>query len=355
MKAGDQTIIDMPWGLTSMSGDFGIEIEIEGNNLPASVTGWVIHEDNSLRNTHGMSGEYVTRLPVPFAGVRTRMHRLEQDLSKEDVLVVLSPRCSTHLHMNMQHQTFKTYFGTLLLYALIEPVLLRHCGPERDGNLFCMPLYATNELAEHIDQVMGLIRDPHDWWPNRGKYSSINTDAIRRFGSLEVRCFPNTYDTNKVVMWSTWMHNIREFAAKTCTTGYDHLMRMANTNRNYLLATVFGKDNLGIPSAEIDKLLSLGLENSYEAYRTARCVFDLGTISARKPRKRSVSIDDVANMMSLSQAAAGMVSPSAFGVQEAQPYSQSETPPAPAPWPAGWTEVGTDDPTVILDDTEDDF
>src|SRR6185295_18987808 len=105
-----------------VSGVFGLEIETEtlvpyaldmngrggGYNFlePFRLKDWKIVEDHSLGN---FGYEYVLTKPLSFADTKKALEEFDQK-TKEQKIEFLQDRQSTsvHVHMNFQHEPFKT-------------------------------------------------------------------------------------------------------------------------------------------------------------------------------------------------------------------------------------------------------
>ena len=120
--------------MKSTKGDVGIEIECEGTgNFVVEAKGWETHNDNSLRGPGGVGHggvEYVTNGPICVSEVGGYVARLRDEILKAGgVLRVDSPRTSTHIHVNMQHEKLIDVVGCLVVFAAIEPLFLHQWGP----------------------------------------------------------------------------------------------------------------------------------------------------------------------------------------------------------------------------------
>ena len=117
-----------------VNADFGVEIEVEGFNLPLKITGWNTHNEGSLR---GEGREFVTRGAVTREGLAKCMYFLKKTLEQNNSIVAeQSHRASTHIHINMQERSAFDVLGSVVIFSLLEPLFMRLCGPNRDGNLF---------------------------------------------------------------------------------------------------------------------------------------------------------------------------------------------------------------------------
>lgn len=116
-------------------GRFGIEIEVEGQNLPPAIPYFKRVADHSLR---GESAEYVFDKPLNLDQVHKAMDAFIFYMN--GVKVDDSDRTSVHVHLNVQQWTVKRVFTFFMLYAMFEEFLVKFCGESRENNLFCLRL-----------------------------------------------------------------------------------------------------------------------------------------------------------------------------------------------------------------------
>jgi hypothetical protein len=288
----DATVLEC-FQIRPVTGDVGIEMEIEGTNLPGAISGWEVHEERSLR---GEAREYVTRGAVSLGKLRKTLLTAHTALSRADTAVRLTGRASTHIHLNMQQETFRTVFGTILVGTILEPWLLQLCGPVRNGNLFCLPSSETHDLATLMEAVAarvlhyGRAEFSRHAWHARGKYAAINTDPLNTFGTIEFRCFPNSIDPDTIVRWATWVTNIREFARNYPENDYTRLFDDAYRHPE-LLYGVF--DGQGEKQENVvttpDELIRAGAEVSYEAWKNLKPLFNYTPPEQKKKKKPSIA------------------------------------------------------------------
>jgi hypothetical protein len=271
-----KTVLDA-FHLRNTAGDVGVELEIEGVNLPMEVKGWVPHEERSLR---GEAREFVTHGAVTLDELRNRMVHLNRQLTRKGTTVNLTGRASTHVHLNMQRETMRTVFGTIFVATIAEPVLLSLCGPGRNGNLFCLPSFETGDLTQAVRAwVVGMLDYPvSDYgahaWRARGKYASLNTDPLTTWGSIEFRCFPNTIDVDEVVRYATWCTRLRDFASNYPNFDYATLFddvyeRPETVYQLFQDDPEFRKKLVLTPN----ELIRAGVETSYEVWKHAQPAF----------------------------------------------------------------------------------
>lgn len=255
-----------------VEGEFGIELEIEGTNLPDNARGWVVKPETSLR---GEAYEYVIAGAVPFEGIKPRMNFLHEMFKARKSEVKPSERCSTHIHLNMQRKSFRTYFGFVILFTMLEPLILKLCGEARNGNLFCMSSFECGGLAQVLGrQAHALSQAKHieTYWAGRGKYASLNIDPISSLGTVEARCFPLSVDVEDIQKWTMWMKTILEIAESWEDESFASLVDYVYNKPDEIFGRVF--PNVHIFSASYPsnprELAQAGAEIGYELMRAVR-------------------------------------------------------------------------------------
>jgi len=212
------TIADM-LGLVPKEGDIGLEIELEGRNLPSYVAGWEVHIEPSLRPIGGHDPrEYVFPFPVSLKETRYKLNMLKHDLKNAEV--VLSDRTSVHVHINVQKLTVSQWFNFVILYLLYEDSLLEFCGDTRKGNLFCLSSFDAEGLIfklENLSKSMNFnALDDNDI-----RYASMNIKATPQYGSIEFRAMRGTDDVGLIEQWVNLLLSLRE---KACTFEDPHAL-----------------------------------------------------------------------------------------------------------------------------------
>lgn len=188
-----------------------LEIEAEfsepfSTDLPKT---WRAKDDGSLR---GFAVEIISRGPLDDDALSKELKRLlDLDFWK---LYKPSNRTSIHVHVNIQHWTLDKLLKVVVLYFLNEAILMRFCGPQREGNLFCLRL-------RDADDNMNAFRClwDHDWQYlyeafDKYKYSSLNLGCIPRFGSIEFRGFRGSKDYGEISAWLAVLKELENAAYK---------------------------------------------------------------------------------------------------------------------------------------------
>ena len=250
------TKIAVQFGLRSPKGDVGIEIETEGQNLPAGkVTGtFTGKEDGSLRN--GM--EYVSS-PIMAKSVTKDVDYLAETLRVTGAIINPTYRSSTHIHVNYCDHTWKHVLGTTIIWALVEPIVFRMMPPGRDGSLFCVSSYDSGDQSAYIDRLCTDIgKGFYNGFNPRGKYSSLNNSRLSDLGTLEYRVFPTSLDGQQIQGWVDMCMNIRELSGTDDILGF---VRDVEQRPLPFLENVFG-DLPELP--DLPQLVDFGARSAYE-------------------------------------------------------------------------------------------
>lgn len=189
-------------------GDVGIEIEMEGENLPKRGTPlWQVERDGSLRGED--NAEYVLRKPVPFADVGLALGEIAEELS--DSVLLPSTRTGVHVHVNVQQLDLVQLATFITLYLVVEDLLLEAAGEHRQSNLFCLKgceaEYMVQQAAKFFETGdLGYIATDNI------RYSGINLAAINKYGSVEFRSLRTPSDVTDIGKWVRAFHNMKDLS-----------------------------------------------------------------------------------------------------------------------------------------------
>jgi len=188
----------------------GIEIELESDitPFPTAPAGWNSHVDNSLKSK--FSKEYVSK-PIKFEDVEKYIHRLQNKLQKSNCNILDSVRPGVHIHLNMLPSTLGQVINTTLTYLAMERTLVKFCGHNREGNLFCL----RSSDAKYLLYILGrAIRGPEyfsDLHTDNIRYSSVNLNSIFKHGTLEFRAMRTDPTLNNIEDWVNILHKIKVY------------------------------------------------------------------------------------------------------------------------------------------------
>lgn len=195
-----------------INGEIGIEVEVEGENLPDSIPKlpshprkfWSTTRDGSLR---GEAYEYVLSEPVTRDEVDLSLAQLYRKL--DTAKLEDSGRAGIHVHINVQELTLVQTFTFVLLYLVFEKPLVKFCGESREGNLFCLRVSDAEFLASSLMRVIK-TQQFNALSTDDLRYSSINLTALRKYGSLEFRAMRSPVKPEVIKQWVTMLLSLKD-------------------------------------------------------------------------------------------------------------------------------------------------
>lgn len=195
-------------------GEVGIEVEVEGTNLPTDIPKnsskkfWKATPDGSLR---GEAIEFVLRQPIDREEVAVAIDQLYSGLKKSTVID--SGRAGVHVHINVREMTTVQMFTFALLYLILEKPLVDFCGKGRAGNLFCLRVvdaeYLSYVLLSAIKQGRYNLLSSSEL-----RYASINFNALGKYGSLEFRAMRSPVSEEILNQWVKILLTIKDSSLK---------------------------------------------------------------------------------------------------------------------------------------------
>lgn len=196
-----------------VEGEYGLEIEAEGKKMDEVHNKyWRTEDDGSLRGRYPESrAEFVLNKPIPRDEVKAAVNLLLNDL--EGAEFDFSFRTSVHVHMNVQQLTYPQLLNVIYTYLLLEEPLTTYCGKERKGNRFCLRLSDAEGMLDSIKLLFQgegreMLDIPHD----EIRYSAINLEALRKYGSVEFRAMRGNADPEVIDTWVGALDSIKKYA-----------------------------------------------------------------------------------------------------------------------------------------------
>lgn len=225
----------------------GVEIEVEGVGLRLNVEGWASHDDGSLR---GEAVEYVLPTPLTLPTVKNRLNALSEALEGCDIAD--TGRAGVHIHINIQDMEEQHVFNFIVLYLIFEEVLIRYCGEDRIGNLFCLRM----KDAEYLEELLIEAARRKDFavlYTDDIRYASINCKALVQYGSLEFRGMRSTIDSDVLVPWIEMLLALKE-KAKCYHQASEIIVDLSRFSPEGLAKDIFTKhfDKLNYPDLTHD-------------------------------------------------------------------------------------------------------
>ena len=210
--------MNRPYASGSVPGDVGLELEIEGRGLPTegalekikgvkSNARWATKTDGSLR---GESIEYVLNAPCMIDEVEPLVVGLYDKFSSSKTELLLTNRCSTHVHVNMTGKKINEITSAIALWTAFEEPLTLWAGEERVNNHFCLSAKDSNQGT--VQAWRGFLRSGRARWGDNLKYSALNILTLNRFGSLEYRVMNASEDPRRIIDWTKFVFTLTRYA-----------------------------------------------------------------------------------------------------------------------------------------------
>lgn len=183
----------------------GLELEVEGTNLPEVRGPWITKPDGSLRN--GL--EYVFREPLGSVKSKEALEVLQKQFEASGARLDYSFRCSTHVHVNVSNLDLEVVKTMVGLFTLFEDEYINFCDRGRKGNRFCLRAKDADGVVNILARFVADGSVPDE---NRGKYSAMNLCTLKRYGTLEFRTLEGTNDWNRIFTWVRALLALRKTA-----------------------------------------------------------------------------------------------------------------------------------------------
>lgn len=195
-------------------GLYGLEIEAEGDNLPMNgLAGiWRLEADGSLQSGY-KALEYVMNIPSSMLGVKSALDVLNIAYKAHGTVVYDTQTSGVHVHMNVQNYTPKELFTLMTVYFILEELLITYCGPNREGNHFCLRIKDAEWLMHELVQA-AQTRKFNNLKTDDLRYSTLNSCSLFKYGSLEFRAMRGTGNLNAIYEWVEILDRVREAALK---------------------------------------------------------------------------------------------------------------------------------------------
>lgn len=202
-------------GRFNAKGDIGIEIEVEGRNLPPlgmlENKWWGVHADGSLRG--GL--EYTLVNPIKKADVNEVLtFLLDKEFKAPGVRVDHSPRTSVHIHHNRLGWRVQEIYTYACLYFIFENLLVRYAGNDRIGNMYCLGASDAEYLPMTLIQTLLNKTYLTGVGNEEIRYSGLNFASIFKFGSTEVRLLRGTVEKAIITDWIDVLECLNIWAQK---------------------------------------------------------------------------------------------------------------------------------------------
>jgi hypothetical protein len=188
---------------------YGVEIEVEGIRLPGPddmTELWRIERDSSLKTPEAW--EYVLRAPLMLPGVEKAINQLKKLFEIRKGVIHDSVRAGVHIHMNVQSWNIVQLMTFATCYYTIEDLLMKWCGPNREGNLFALRTkdaeYVLFRLIEALEQ-----RNLKSLKTDNIRYASLNYCSLFKYGTIEFRGMRTSSNLDDVLLWNKIIDELR--------------------------------------------------------------------------------------------------------------------------------------------------
>ncbi len=195
-----------------VKGEVGIEIEVEGSKLPhedSTPSPWAYHVDGSLRGHD--NGEYVLAKPLKFSEIPNALDKLWEVFKEKKSKLDDSNRTSVHVHLNCQLWYLNRLAAFLGMYYTLEECLTEWCGEHRVGNLFCL---RGIDAPGTVTTLRRFIQADGEYpISEQLHYAGLNPNALKKFGSLEVRTLRGCSDPKVIEQWVGILERLYKLSA----------------------------------------------------------------------------------------------------------------------------------------------
>lgn len=208
------------FGTRKTLGKVGLEIEVEGNGFPKTFEDdeegceesefippqWRYTHDGSLRGFD--NAEYVLVRPLEFEDVPKAVDDLWNMFKEYGSKLDESNRTSVHVHLNVQDFRLNRLCAFAGLWFCVEDLLVRWCGDHRVGNMFCLRASDAPVIVSKLRKlvvngdVRGITND------DGLHYAGFNTQALSKFGSIEIRTLRGATDPDVIKTWVSILERI---------------------------------------------------------------------------------------------------------------------------------------------------
>lgn len=186
------------------SAKVGIEVELErwdGLHVPEMF--WTRQtEDHSLRN-HGQ--EFVTRGGMIGNNIRAAVEEIF-DMAKRFGWDVGYPRAGIHIHLDVTDLNTEPNELAVLVsnYLMVEHMMFGFAGVHRRWTGYSVAMEDGQFDFGTLGQVLFGNQPSKDLVSKLkalSKYQALNLNPLVRFGTIEFRHLPTTFDVERVMLW----------------------------------------------------------------------------------------------------------------------------------------------------------
>lgn len=247
--------------LVRKGGLFGLEIEVEGSRLPRMLNNkfWRADADGSLQ---GNSAEYVLKEPLGLEDLKSAVENLDLCFIRAQSSFNESVRAGVHVHVNCQELTIIQTMTFVTLYLVVEELLVKFCGENRTGNLFCLRCidaeYLLNSLVQAVKNKNMLVETLSN---EDIRYGAINMTSLAKYGSLEFRSMRSTRDFDLIYNWVEILDELFK-ASLEFKDPKDVIESFSISSKEDFVSKVFKTKYNLIACPELNDFVSRGIRNA---------------------------------------------------------------------------------------------
>lgn len=235
--------VETYFGLRKQAGKgfIGVEIEVEGSNLPSPPELnhiWQYTRDGSLR---GESLEYVFAKPLSFPDTVNAINALKTAFKDNKGVVNDSMRAGVHVHLNVRRLTLPQLFTICACYYILEELITRSAGSSRQGNMFALRLV---DAYEPVYRIATFLRSGNvsQLSSDEIRYAALNLASINKHGSIEFRQMRTPTDFSKVIRWVELLFTLYTNAPKIFSSPLDALTQFSGGGERQFILDLLGED-----------------------------------------------------------------------------------------------------------------
>jgi hypothetical protein len=248
---------------------FGIEVECEGIRVNWGgedvdiLKDWDPHNDGSLRPYKGHPpAEWVFKGPVKYKKAVERVNSLFDYFAKKKATLITSNRTSIHVHFNMGDKTVYQLVNLYILFTIIEDLMDRYCGEDRNGNLFCLSSRHADEQLRWINDVC--FKEMQIRYREQNRYCSLNLASMTKFGTVEFRGMRGLDNAADVLSWLSIINEFCDYACYKMNNPAKLIEEISVKRPVGFLREIFSKENFvklthGLDEDVIDQSIYEGL------------------------------------------------------------------------------------------------
>lgn len=214
--------------------------------------------------------EYVLCKPMTLKGLRLALNKLESALESHGSEVYESARTGVHVHVNVQEMSPRQLFTFITSYLVLEEVLTRFCGKDREGNLFCLRACDADWSIEQYVRAAAL-KDFNYISTEHLRYGALNPTSLHKYGSLEFRAMRGTANFDTVHKWASILVGIRD-SSKMFKDPTSVIENFSDGGEHAFLRMLVGPcaEDLSRLCPDLTSLLRSGVRNAQDvAYASA--------------------------------------------------------------------------------------